>query len=199
MNDEVRKRVFEPFFTTKPYTNTGLGLSMSYGIIKSFGGDIEVESELGKGSSFIISLPQGEVKKISEEKTQVVKSIKKARILVIEDEELVRNVLFKGLSNAQHQVTIAKDGMEGIALFKKMEFDIVLTDLGMPNVSGWEVCKTIKDISPHTPIGMITGWEGEIDYSNLGDKGPDFILAKPFDLSIVIQKINESLINRFSD
>lgn len=193
MDEEVKKRIFEPFFTTKPFTNSGLGLSMSYGIIRSFGGNIEVESSLGKGTIFTIILPVGE-KEVSIENPCITERIdRKARILIIEDEELIRDVLYKGLSNAQHQVVVAKDGYEGIELFKKMEFDIVLTDLGMPNMSGWKVCKIIKEIRPQTPVGIITGWKVEPDEISNKEKGPDFILSKPFDFNEILNQVNKSL------
>jgi PAS domain S-box-containing protein len=197
MDDETKKRIFEPFYTTKPFTHSGLGLSMSYGIIKSCGGDIEVESQVGVGTTFTISLPASPHKELLRKSTEnqflEKKGNIKAKILVIEDEELIRNILMQGLSRANHWVTLAKDGIEGINLFKEMKFDIVLTDLGMPRLSGWEVCKAIKEISPQTPVGMITGWEGMIDQSEVKEKGPDFILSKPFDFNFILNKIDETL------
>lgn len=197
MDDETKKRIFEPFYTTKPFTHSGLGLSMSYGIIKSCGGDIEVESQVGVGTTFTISLPASSHKELLRKSNDnhflEKKGNKKAKILVIEDEELIRNILLQGLSKADHWVTLAKDGIEGINLFKEMKFDIVLTDLGMPGLSGWEVCKAIKEISPQTPVGMITGWEGMIDQSEVKEKGPDFILSKPFDFNFILKKIDETL------
>jgi len=83
----------------------------------------------------------------------------RARILVVEDEETVRNVLARMLSQLSHQVTVTKNGDEALQIFREKEFDMVMTDLGMPGMSGWEVCKRIKEVSPHTPVGMITGWE----------------------------------------
>jgi PleD family two-component response regulator len=116
---------------------------MSYGIIKRFGGEIEAESKVGQGTTFTIMLP------IGEEEGRVGGALthpkaKEARILVIDDEESVRSVLSQILSQVNHQVTVAKDGGEGLQLFQEKEFDIVLTDLGMPDMSGWDVCKAIK-------------------------------------------------------
>lgn len=197
MDEETKEKIFEPFFTTKPFTHSGLGLSMCYGIIRSFGGEIEVESRKGKGTKFIISLPietsKDLIKGRKGDELPKEKIIKKAKILIIEDEDLIRNMLMQGLARENHQVTIAKDGIEGIDLFKKMKFDIVLTDLGMPNLSGWEVCKTIKKMSPKTPVGIITGWGETISQTNDQEGKPDFILAKPFDFGSIINKINEAL------
>jgi len=193
MAEEVSKKVFEPFFTTKPYTNTGLGLSMSYGIIKRFGGEIEVESKVGSGTTFTIIFPVG-----SEEKEEVavpskIKKGREARILVIDDEYSVRIALSQILSHVNHQVTVAENGKEGLRLFKEKEFDIVLTDLGMPEMSGWEVCKTIKGILPNFPVGMITGWGMEVNQAEIEESGLDFVISKPFDLNEILNIVAETL------
>jgi PAS domain S-box-containing protein len=192
MAEEVNKKVFEPFFTTKPFNHTGLGLSMSYGIIKRFGGEIEVESKVGQGTTFTIILP------IGGEKEEVVfpKTIKKgmkARILVIDDEESVRSVLARTLSQVKHEVTVAENGEEGIRLFKEKEFDIVLTDLGMPGMSGWDVCRMIKQIRPRTPVGMITGWGLELSKGKMEEYGLDFLISKPFEFNQILKAVGEAI------
>ncbi|MGB7575022.1 MAG: PAS domain S-box protein, partial [Thermodesulfobacteriota bacterium] len=191
--EEAKKKIFEPFFTTKPFSNTGLGLSMSYGIVKRFGGEIEVESKVGQGTTFTITLPVGEEGKEEAVDPQTIKKGRKARILVIEDEEFVRSVLSRTLAQADHQVTLAEDGRRGVQLFKEGKFDIVLTDLGMPGVSGWEVCRMIKEISPHTPVGMITGWGGERSQSKMEEYGLDFIISKPFDFAQILNVVAETM------
>ena len=196
MTEEVRKRVFEPFFTTKPFTNTGLGLSMSYGIIKRFGGEIEVESDVGHGTSFRIILPSGVEGKEELVLPPLTQKGREARILVIDDEESVRNVLSRILSQLNHQVTVAKDGGEGLHLFKEKEFDIVLTDLGMPDMSGWEVCKAIKEMDSRIPVGMITGWGMELDQREKEESGLDFIISKPFDFNTILKLVDETMESR---
>lgn len=191
--EDIRKKIFEPFFTTKPFTNTGLGLSMSYGIIRRFGGEIEVQSEVGKGTTFTIVLP---IEKGLKEETSPPCSPKKgkeARILVIDDEEFVRNVLSRTLAQFHHQVTLAEDGEKGIQLFREKKFDMVLTDLGMPGMSGWEVCRVIKSLSPETPVGMITGWGTEISRSKMEEYGLDFLISKPFDFNQVLNVVAETM------
>jgi PAS domain S-box-containing protein len=191
--EEAKKRIFEPFFTTKPFTNTGLGLSMSYGIVKRFGGEIEVESKVGEGTTFTIILPIGEEGKEETVDSQPIKKGRKARILVIDDEEFVRSVLSRTLAQADHQVTLAEDGRRGVQLFKDGKFDIVLTDLGMPGMSGWEVCRMIKEVSPRTPVGMITGWGDERNRSKTEDYGLDFLISKPFDLDQILNVVAETM------
>ncbi|MBM4278169.1 MAG: PAS domain S-box protein [Deltaproteobacteria bacterium] len=193
MSEEVRKKIFEPFFTTKPFSNTGLGLPMSYGIIKRFRGEIEVESRVGSGTAFTIILPVAPDAKEEAETDATIKMGKSLQILVIDDEETVRSVLARMLSRVNHQVTVANDGEEGIRLFQEKEFDIVLTDLGMPGMSGWEVCGRIKKMNPSTPVGMITGWGMEIDQSRKEEAGLDFIITKPFDFNQIVSVVSEKI------
>jgi PAS domain S-box-containing protein len=191
--EEAKKRIFEPFFTTKPFTNTGLGLSMSYGIVKRFGGEIEVESKVGQGTIFTIILPIGEDEKEEAVDPQPIKKGIKAHILVIDDDEFVRSVLSRTLAQANHQVTAAENGEKGVQLFKEGKFDIVLTDLGMPGVSGWEVCRMIKEVSPRTPVGMITGWGDERNRSKMEEYGLDFFISKPFDFAQILNVVAETM------
>jgi CheY-like chemotaxis protein len=196
MTEEVKKKVFEPFFTTKPFTHTGLGLSMSYGIVKKFGGEIEVESKVGHGTTFTIVLPVGWDGKDERVDSYSIRKGNGARILVIDDEEYVRGVLSRVLSQVNHQVTVAKDGGEGLELLREKEFDLVLTDLGMPGMSGWEVCRAIKEIRPQMPVGMITGWGMELDQKEKAESGLDFIISKPFDFNQILKVVDETMESR---
>jgi signal transduction histidine kinase/ActR/RegA family two-component response regulator len=194
MTEEVKRRVFDPFFTTKGVTNSGLGMSVSYGIIKRHGGEILIESELGKGTNFVIHLPTGygEEEAVVKEVTPVKES-RQARILVIDDEHSVRDVLARILKTKGHQVVVASDGEEGIERFRCEPFDLVFTDLGMPKLSGWEVGKTIKAINPKVPIAMITGWGVELDRQKLSENGIDLSIAKPFNFDQVINLVSEAM------
>ncbi len=194
MTEEVKKRIFDPFFTTKGVTNSGLGMSVSYGIIKRHGGEILIESELGKGTTFIIHLPTG----YGEEETAVkevtpIKESRQARILVIDDEDSVRDILSRMLKTKGHQVVVASNGEEGIEQFRSQPFDLVFTDLGMPKISGWEVGKTIKGINPKIPIAMITGWGMELDREKMSESGIDLIVSKPFNFDQVIHLVSEAM------
>jgi PAS domain S-box-containing protein len=193
MDEETRKKIFEPFFTTKPFSNTGLGLSMSYGIIRRFNGEIKVESKVGSGTAFSIVLPVAIEGKEAVAPYAMIKPVKSARILVIDDEDTVREVLEKMLSQVNHRVTVARNGDEGLRQFQAKEFDIVLTDLGMPGMSGWEVCQEIKKMNPYTPVGMITGWGMEVSQSKMEECGLDFIIAKPFDFNQIIRVVSEKI------
>jgi len=196
MTEEVKKRIFDPFFTTKGVTSSGLGMSVSYGIIKRHGGEILVESETGKGTTFIIHLPIGfgeDVKEIKEKAEKPVGAIRHARILVIDDEEAVRDILSRMLRTKGHLVDVAEDGDVGIERFKSQPFDLVFTDLGMPKMSGWEVGKALKALDPAIPVIMITGWGMELDRGKMGESGIDLIISKPFNFDQVTELINEAL------
>ncbi|MDI6763094.1 MAG: GAF domain-containing protein [Thermodesulfobacteriota bacterium] len=196
MSEEVKKRIFDPFFTTKGVTSSGLGMSVSYGIIKRHGGEILVESEPGKGTVFVLHLPMGygeEVKETEKRGEMVPGMMRSARILVIDDEEAVRDILSRMLMTKGHQVEMASDGDEGIELFKKQPFDLVFTDLGMPKLSGWEVGKALKKLNPKIPIIMITGWGMELNREKMGQNGIDLMISKPFNFDQVTQLIFEAM------
>jgi PAS domain S-box-containing protein len=199
MTEEVRKKAFEPFFTTKSFSNTGLGLSMAYGIVKRFGGNIEVESKVGEGTTFSLHFPVDLSGKEETHDSLEIKKSPQARVLVIDDEASVREVLSRILMQADHHVVVAKKGDEGVQLFREKDVDIVLTDLGMPEMSGWEVCSEIKRISPHTPVGMITGWGIRLDPEKVRESRIDFVLSKPFDFNQVLNTVAENVVSkRFS-
>lgn len=194
MTEETRKRIFDPFFTTKGVTNSGLGMSVSYGIIKRHGGEILVESEPGKGTTFILHLPMGyEEEEFKETAVKPTRNGRPARILVIDDEEAVRDILSRMLKVKGHQVVVAANGEEGIERFKSETFDLVMTDLGMPKISGWEVSKAIKGMNPKVPIAMITGWGMELNREKLSESGIDLIVSKPFNFDQVIQLVSEAM------
>ena len=193
MSDEVKRRIFDPFFTTKGVTNSGLGMSVSYGIIKRHGGEILVESEPGKGSTFAIHLPTGYPVEPEDEASAPLRESRPGRILVIEDDVSVQDILRQMLLAKGHQVVLASDGEKGIEEFKSHPFDLVLTDLGMPKISGWEVGKIIKDLNPNVPTVMITGWGVEVDRQKMQASGIDRIISKPFTFEEVSQIVSEAM------
>ncbi|MCK4420067.1 PAS domain S-box protein, partial [Candidatus Aerophobetes bacterium] len=144
----IRDKIFDPFFTTKGPKASGLGLSTSYGIIKRHKGYIKVESREGKGTTFTINIPIPLEIPQDEEKLKDLEKVPSRKILVIDDEEGVRDVLEGILKSEGHRVTLAETGKKALEEFKKTHFDLVLTDLGMPEMSGWELAKKTKEIDP---------------------------------------------------
>ena len=197
MTRSVKNRVFDPFFTTKGVQSTGLGLSVSYGIISRHKGSIKIDSREGKGTTVTIKLPvsEKEHKEGSKAETAVAEQ-QKARILVIDDEEKVRSALVLILRKYGHEVVDTSNGKEGITLFKEKAFDLVFTDLGMPGMSGWQVAESIKSINGRVPVAIITGWNVEISESEMKDKWVDLIIQKPFEVSQVQKLVQEGMILR---
>lgn len=179
MPAEVRERVFEPFFTTKGQNGTGLGLPVSKGIVEHHGGTISVESEPGQGSSFVIRLPVRTVATTTDEEGHEADA-PPCRILVVEDEPVVREALVRLLRAWGHTVTAAAGGEEGMRLFVPGQFDLVFSDLGMPDRSGWEVLALVKTREPRIATVLLTGWGNEIDRDDARARGADQLIAKPF-------------------
>jgi len=191
MSEEIKNKIFEPFFTTKEDRGTGLGMSVVYSIITRHEGEIEIKSSPGQGSTFIIKLPKcQEVKKDEKIKTR---SGEKACVLIIEDEKNIGEVLEEILSTAGYNVTCVTTGKEGIELFKKKKFDLVITDLGIPKMSGWEVADQIKVINPSTPVILSTGWGLKFDPAKMKSQNVDRVIKKPFHQKQVLETISELL------
>ena len=193
--EDIQHRIFDPFFTTKGVQSTGLGMSISYGIINRHKGTIEFDSIEGVGTTFTLKLPvAGSACKNEKQSEEMVEAKKKnVRILVIEDEEEVRNLLSDILTEAGHQVITACDGNQGIEVFKENEVDMVFSDLGMPGISGWQVAETIKGIKKQMPVAIITGWNVDLEQKKLTEKGVDFIAFKPFEVKQVLKLVQDGM------
>jgi PAS domain S-box-containing protein len=192
MDEQTKQRCFEPFFTTKGEIGSGLGLSMVYGIVQRHEGKIEVESELGQGTLFRIWFPiPKEVAASGAEAEVAPAKIPSLRILVIDDDQRVQEALRAMLEHLGHQPVVVDDGAKGIEAFKESlesgtPFDLVITDLGMPKVSGSEVAQQVKELSPNTPILVITGWGAEQKPVHA-----DYALGKPVRLSALREAITK--------
>jgi len=190
----IRDRVFDPFFTTKGPQSSGLGMSVSYGIINRHRGTMAINSAEGEGTTFTIKLPISE--KIVKEEKPISDKQKKARILVIEDDEDVSDLLSAILTEGGHEVETASDGSTGIKLFKEKEFDLVFTDLGMPGMSGWQVAEKVKSINRRVPVTLITGWNVDLKQSEMKKNGVDLIAYKPFEVKQVFKLVQDGMILR---
>jgi len=193
--DDLRNRIFDPFFTTKGVQSTGLGMSISYGIIHRHKGTIVVNSSEGTGTTFTIKLPI--LEKSFEKKENVLtmpKKQRKAKILVVDDEEDVRQLLSDILASESHEVNVASNGSQGIEMFKKQAFDMVFSDLGMPGMSGWEVAEKIKTINKQVPVVLVTGWNIELKDQEMKDKNIDMVIHKPFELEQVLKSVHEVMV-----
>ena len=189
MSEEVRQRCFEPFFTTKAEQGTGLGLSISYGIVTRHGGEIEVWSRPGQGSRFTVRLPIGTEMPVPVLDPPLPRPGRAARILVVEDESAVREMLVDLLAGQGHDVVACPDGASALAGLDGPAFDLALVDLSMPGMSGWEVAKGLRAVQPAVPIALVTGWGDQIDFGEARERGIDYLVAKPFNVDDITRLV----------
>jgi CheY-like chemotaxis protein len=196
MDEKVRKHCLEPFFSTKHAKGgTGLGLAMVYGMVKRHDGNIEIDSVPNQGTCVRLVFP------IQERETANIRpqsansgSCRSLRVLCIDDEPQLRQLMHDVLEVHHHKVSVAPSGKEGLEMFRssmggKDPYEVVITDLGMPEMDGHHLARAIKAESPHTPVIMLTGW-GTIMKAE-GETAPevDAVLSKP----PRIQELNDLL------
>jgi len=201
MYPEVRSRVFDPFFTTKGKAGLGLGLAVSFGIVRRHGGNIEVESTYGKGSEFRITLPVASVAPMGKrvqaiEATQVTnvsQTPNKGQIkaLVVDDEDFVRELLKEILEIEGCNVQVADCGTQALEFFNSMKFDCIFTDVGMPGMSGWELAQAIRERNKFIPIAVVTGWGEAVGSNEQRAAGVDWVVAKPFNADRIVEVVKE--------
>ncbi|MBI4607807.1 MAG: response regulator [Candidatus Rokubacteria bacterium] len=190
MSPEIRQRIFDPFFTTKGPKSSGLGLSACYGIIHRHEGEITVESKEGQGTTFTVRLPLRPAPPPRAVETPRAQG-GRLRILVVDDEADVRETLQDILAAAGHEMCVAGSGAEGLETLERQPVDVVLTDLGMPGMTGWEVADRIKARWPHLKVALITGWGVRIEPAELETHGVDFLIAKPFQVKQILRTVSD--------
>ena len=180
MPESVRKRVFDPFFTTKGESGTGLGLSVSYSIVKRHGGDMRVESQIGRGTTFTIALPVGTAHHAEGAGDAEPIGTRRGRILLVDNDPQVLAILGEMLKEAGHHVLPVASGAEAMRVFVPGGFDMVITNIGMAGMTGWEVAQRIRDRDQHVPVAFITGWGlHEEDQERCRVLGVHNVLFKP--------------------
>jgi CheY-like chemotaxis protein len=192
MDAETQARVFDPFFTTKPVKGTGLGLSVAYGIVTRHHGAIKVESQPGLGTEFVLSFPCSPVMEMVPGPVAVpVRTTPSFQVLVVDDEEPVLDVLADMLRDRGHEVRVALGGEAGLTEFQRWRPQVVFSDLGMPEVNGWDVARRVKAQAPGTPIVLVTGWGSQLEEGSAQARGVDLIIAKPFSMEDVDRALIE--------
>ena len=191
MTEEVKEKIFDPFFTTRRPQRVGLGMGVAYSIMERHGGKVEVESEEKKGTKFTLSLPikDGIVQQELSSRPQSLVA-RGLHILVVDDEDAMCDILDNYFSKVGHLVKVTNSGVEAIKLIKRDHYDLVLCDLVMPDVTGYDVIKALNGLDKVPKIGVSTGWNETLSSSEKKTLSVDFIIKKPFKLLELANHIN---------
>jgi CheY-like chemotaxis protein len=180
MSEEVRRRVFDPFFTTKGEEGTGLGLSVSHSIVERHGGDLRVDSRPGEGTTFTITLPIGMKPTDEDSAGTETRGERKGRILLVDNDPQVLSILGEMLKDSGHHVLPVPSGPEALRVFVPSGFDLVITNVGMPEMNGWDVADRLRARDPNVPVIFVTGWGlQEEDQARCRRLGISALLFKP--------------------
>jgi len=180
MSPETQQRCFEPFYTTKGKDGTGIGLSMVYGIVRAHNGHIDVESEKGVGTTFTIRLSLDEARLCKADLChRALPDTRELRILIVDDEPWSRNFMARHLRHCGHIVEDTESGEDGLSIFEKEDFDVVVTDRAMPDMSGDSLALRMKKMRPATPIVMVSGFGDIMNATGEMPRGVDALLGKP--------------------
>jgi two-component system, cell cycle sensor histidine kinase and response regulator CckA len=205
MEPEVMAKIFEPFFTTKDVgKGTGLGLSTVYGIVKQTGGYVFAESEVGKGTTFRVFLPRHVLdheEEVARERPEKKKEVPASdltgtgRVLLVEDEDAVRNFAARALSRQGYEVLEAATGVEALEVMEreKGRIDIVVSDVIMPEMDGPTMLKEMRKTKPHLKIIFVSGHTDDAFRKSLDENEAFTFLPKPFTLPQLAAKVKEQL------
>lgn len=184
MDEDTRRRCLEPFFTTKGERGTGLGLAMVYGVVERHSAEIEIDSSPGQGTTvrLVFAVPAAMAEVAQTFAPYMVPS--HLRVLVVDDDPMLLNSLNDALGTEGHRVTTANGGQAGLDAFHAAQatdspFDVVMTDLGMPYIDGRKVAELVKQVSPITPVILLTGWGRRLMANGEVPPQVDYVLSKP--------------------
>ena len=193
MTESVRQRCLEPFFSTKGERGTGLGLSMVYGIVERHRGKLEIESAAGQGTTFIIRLPQAESSPVPAPAAPGARSQSSLNVLIVDDEPRVLEVVSAYLRFDGHSVSTAASGREALEKFRRNQFDLVVLDRVMPEMSGDQTARFLKQMNQDIPVIMLTGFGALIEVTGSQPEAVDVVLSKPITLDALRRTIGKLL------
>jgi two-component system NtrC family sensor kinase len=189
--EAVRRRIFEPFFSTKGEGGSGLGLAMVYSIVKRHGGDIHVDSQPGHGATFTLTFPSGTPAHRSETAPAPRTVRRQVRVLVVDDDPQVLATFTELLQTFGHVTTGVSDGASGLTACARERFDVVVTNVGMANMNGWEFATRLRSRHPKIALLFVTGWglreEDHARLDALGVRRCLFNPVRPDELDAAIQ------------
>lgn len=190
MTEDIRRRCLEPFFSTKGDQGTGLGLSMVYGIVERHRGQLEIESVVGKGTTFVIRLPLAQAIPAAHSDQSPVKSNSALNVLVVDDEARSREVLMAYLRTDNHLVATASSGREALEKLRLRPFDLVVMDRAMPEMNGEQTARFMKQVNRNIPVILLTGFSGQIGEEGTKPTAVDVVLNKPITLDALRRTIS---------
>ena len=193
MSPEVQARAFEPFFTTKDHgKGTGLGLAQLYGFAKQSGGTVRIDSRLGEGTTVTIYLPRSLAKAVEETSARQQREKRaSARILLVDDDEEVRNIAAATIEELGYEVVSVASGQAALQILGEERFDLLMTDIAMPGMTGVDLARRVRQIDPDLPILFSSGYA---DVQTFGENLSDeVVLKKPFRISDVATRIDAVL------
>ncbi len=200
MDEETRARIFEPFFSTKGRgKGTGLGLAVVYGVVRAHKGFIEVDSEPGRGASFSLYFPASERLAVRPDAAETAESMANVRgsetILLVEDEEDLRELLSSVLHDFGYGILVARDGMEALERYRRHRQDIrlVITDMDLPKLNGFAVSRSILSSNPRARIILISGFVETALKESILASGVREFLAKPYTMPQMLQTVRRVL------
>lgn len=198
MTPEVAARIFDPFFTTRGIEGTGLGLAVSWTIIQRHGGHISVDSAPGQGTRFTLHLPLSALQYEAREEgagKQENEKVAGARILVVDDEPVVASILTSILTRRGYAVMAVNDAKEALRRLREpgANFQLLLTDHGMPGMTGLELLAEVRRGGPKIPVVMLTGWGESLLLNNSPEERPDALLGKPINQADLLEEIGKAL------
>jgi PAS domain S-box-containing protein len=180
MPETIRQRIFEPFYSTKGEAGSGLGLSMAYSIVRRHGGHIHVDSEPGVGTTFTLTFPVSQEPEAPEPPPSTGESRHHFRVLVVDDNPQVLATLTEMMRRVGHTVTPAVTARGALQDYRTGRFDIVVTNVGMAEMNGWEFAERLRALDARVPLLFITGWGlREEDHARLAGLGVRRCLFKP--------------------
>jgi PAS domain S-box-containing protein len=180
MTPDQLARIWEPFYTTKGASGSGLGLAISQRIIERHGGEMSATSALGQGSAFTVSLPLSQAREAAIAPRPTAEVPAGRRILVVDDEPVVADLLGRMLTRAGQEVMVVNSGQNALAALQEQPFSLLITDLGMPDISGAVVIKNARRLYPDMPVILATGWGATITPEQIAEMGASNLLSKPF-------------------
>jgi CheY-like chemotaxis protein len=194
--ENIRK-LFTPFFSTKAETGTGLGLATSRGIVHRHGGTITARSKEGEGTTFTVTFPLASTKPSSEATLSPTRGEPQLRILLVDDSDSNLMLWKASLEEHQHSVCAAASGEDALKIFADNHLDLVLCDLVMPGMNGWEVGRRIKKVCednevPKPPFVLLTGWGRQAsEDAKMIESGVDAVVEKPVPLDRLLQILGQ--------